>query len=197
MEQILFIKECRGRDIMAIRFRKSKSKGPFRFTLGKKSFSSSVGGKTFRVGLSSTGKMRVTSRIPGTGISFSTSFGGKSRSKRKASHKSAGNAASMNVQTPPRPAARLRTSNSVAVILFVVLIISVPAAGVSLSWNGDFLSWFIKFIIYIFALYMIINNVSKLRSLVQKWWNDNKLITGVVIAACVVGIAVLSAIGGR
>lgn len=36
MEQILFIKECRGRDIMAIRFRKSKSKGPFRFTLGKR-----------------------------------------------------------------------------------------------------------------------------------------------------------------
>lgn len=73
---------------MGMKFRRSKSSGPFRFTLGKKSFSSSVGGKTFRIGLSSTGKIRMTSRIPGTGISFSTSFGGgkgRKRSKKRTS----------------------------------------------------------------------------------------------------------------
>lgn len=72
---------------MGFRFRKSKSAGPFRFTLGKKSFSSSVGGKIFRIGINSKGKVRMTSRIPGTGVSFSTSFGGKSGRRKSGRRK--------------------------------------------------------------------------------------------------------------
>lgn len=73
---------------MGFRFRKSKSLGPFRFTIGKKGFSSSVGGKYFRIGMSSSGKIRTTTRIPGTGLSYSSSIGGtkgRKRSKKRSS----------------------------------------------------------------------------------------------------------------
>ena len=70
---------------MGFKFRKSKSAGPFRFTLGKKSFSSSVGGKIFRIGINSKGKVRMTSRIPGTGISYTHSFGGVHKRKKQSS----------------------------------------------------------------------------------------------------------------
>ena len=70
---------------MGFKFRKSKSAGPFRFTLGKKSFSSSVGGKIFRIGINSKGKVRMTSRIPGTGISYTHSFGGAHKRKKQSS----------------------------------------------------------------------------------------------------------------
>lgn len=60
---------------MGMRFRKSKSFGPFRATLGKRGISTSVGGKGFRISKGSDGKIRSTVGIPGTGLSYTTEHG--------------------------------------------------------------------------------------------------------------------------
>lgn len=66
---------------MATRFRKSKKIGATRFTLGKKSFGTSVGGKCFGISMNSRNGLRVRTSIPGTGVSFSNKIGGKSKKK--------------------------------------------------------------------------------------------------------------------
>ena len=70
---------------MGIYFRKSRSSGPFRFTVTKRGFSSSVGGGPFRLTANSKGRVRSTARIPGSGIYASSSFGPKRR-RGQASH---------------------------------------------------------------------------------------------------------------
>lgn len=49
-------------------FRKSISRGPFRWTLTQKGVSTSVGIPGLRFGVSSNGKRRLTIGIPGTGM---------------------------------------------------------------------------------------------------------------------------------
>ena len=72
---------------MGFKFRKSKKFGPARFTLSKRGLSSSIGGKGFRIGVNSRGKVRTTVSIPGTGISYSSTLGGKKRrGRRRVSH---------------------------------------------------------------------------------------------------------------
>lgn len=46
-------------------FRKSKSFGPFRLTVGKRGVSGSVGGKRMRVGRSTTGRRWSSISLPG------------------------------------------------------------------------------------------------------------------------------------
>lgn len=119
---------------MAMRFRRSKSSGPFRFTLGKKSFSSSVGGKIFRVGISSTGKIRTTSRIPGTGISFTTTFGGKKgRKGRKRSVRRSANVSS--VSRTPRENNFSLSLTSIGIILIAFGIILSAAMLKEGTWG--------------------------------------------------------------
>ncbi|MCA1695998.1 MAG: DUF4236 domain-containing protein [Actinobacteria bacterium] len=50
-------------------FRRSKTCGPLRLTLGKRGVSGSVGGKGVRVTKSSTGSSGISFRLPG-GLSF-------------------------------------------------------------------------------------------------------------------------------
>ena len=64
---------------MATRFRKTKKVGATRFTLGKKSFGTSVGGKFAGVSMNSRTGLRFRASLPGTGISYS--FGGHGSTK--------------------------------------------------------------------------------------------------------------------
>lgn len=64
---------------MGFRYRRTKSKGPLRVSVGKRGVSASVGTKGFRVGITSSGKIRTTNSIPGTGISYTNTFGGKKK----------------------------------------------------------------------------------------------------------------------
>lgn len=50
------------------RFRKTISRGPFRWTLSKKGVSTSWGFPGFRIGVSPDGKQHITIGIPGTGL---------------------------------------------------------------------------------------------------------------------------------
>jgi hypothetical protein len=50
------------------RFRKSKSLGPLRLTLGRRGVSTSIGFGPLRFSRGSDGKVRRTTRLPGTGV---------------------------------------------------------------------------------------------------------------------------------
>ena len=67
---------------MAVRFRKSKKVGPFRFTASKSGLSVSAGVKGFRVTKTARGGVRTTASIPGTGLSYVQESGGRSEGKR-------------------------------------------------------------------------------------------------------------------
>ena len=67
---------------MGFHFRKSKKAGPFNFTLSKKGIGWSVGSKHVRFTSSATGRKSVRASIPGTGLSYSTSLGGKKKKSK-------------------------------------------------------------------------------------------------------------------
>ena len=66
---------------MGFNFRKSIKIGPARINLSKSGVGYSVGTKGLRVSKSAKGKTRMTAKMAGTGISYSKSLGGKSKSK--------------------------------------------------------------------------------------------------------------------
>jgi hypothetical protein len=55
---------------MALRFRRSFSFGPLRWTFTRRGVSTSLGIKGARVSLSSDGRVRETLGLPGTGVSY-------------------------------------------------------------------------------------------------------------------------------
>lgn len=71
---------------MGLRFRKSINLGGgFRINLSKSGVGYSWGGKGFRITKTASGKTRATTSIPGTGISYTQEFGGKSRRRANGS----------------------------------------------------------------------------------------------------------------
>lgn len=72
---------------MGMRFRKSKKIGPVRITLSQSGISSSIGGKVGRITANSNGRTTLTTRIPGSGISYVETVGSKSRASTKQSRK--------------------------------------------------------------------------------------------------------------
>jgi hypothetical protein len=64
---------------MGWRYRKTKEVGPMRVTFSKSGVSKSVGNRFFRVTDTSTGHKKFTFTIPGTGISWVKTFGGRRR----------------------------------------------------------------------------------------------------------------------
>lgn len=62
---------------MGFRFRKSVKMGPVRVNFSKSGVGYSVGGKGFRVTKRADGKVQTTASIPGTGISYVDTVGGK------------------------------------------------------------------------------------------------------------------------
>jgi hypothetical protein len=63
-----------------VTFRKSKSVGPFRFTLSNRGLSTSVGGGPIRISRSADGKLRRTIRVPGLGLSDTKAIGQPAKS---------------------------------------------------------------------------------------------------------------------
>lgn len=74
---------------MGLRVRKSIKIAPgIKMNLGKKSAGLSFGTKGLRYSINSSGRRTATVGIPGTGISYSTTSGGKKRSKSNSKYKS-------------------------------------------------------------------------------------------------------------
>lgn len=70
---------------MGFRFRKSKKIGGVRLNFSHKGVGYSVGNKYLGFSHSATGRKTVRTSVPGTGISYSTSLGGKSGHKKSSS----------------------------------------------------------------------------------------------------------------
>lgn len=66
-------------------FRRSISLGPFRINLSKSGISYSVGMAGFRTGVNAKGRRYSSVSIPGTGVRYQKTHGGKSKSKTKSS----------------------------------------------------------------------------------------------------------------
>lgn len=162
MEQILFIKECRGRDIMAIRFRKSKSSGPFRVTASKSGLHTSVGGKGFRMGVGTNGKVRTTISIPGTGISYTSTKGGSKSHSNSNSSRSYSNSNSYD--------SSVTSFGFVIKLLFVLFLPFLLWFGFYLSWDNMALSIIVTAIIEVVTVVLIFgkpqtqNKISKKKS---------------------------------
>ena len=62
---------------MGFIYRKSLNLGPFRVNLSKSGIGFSVGGSGFRSGVSSRGRKYTSVGLPGSGLSYRTSTGGK------------------------------------------------------------------------------------------------------------------------
>ena len=69
---------------MGFNFRKSIKVGPARINISKSGVGYSVGTKGARISKSAKGKTKITTGIPGTGVSYSKSIGGKKKSKKQA-----------------------------------------------------------------------------------------------------------------
>lgn len=70
-------------DIMGLRFRRSIKAGPIRINLSKSGIGFSAGVKGARITKPAKGKARTTVGIPGTGLSYSKTVGGKKQSAAK------------------------------------------------------------------------------------------------------------------
>ncbi|MCM1508905.1 MAG: hypothetical protein NC177_17495 [Ruminococcus flavefaciens] len=95
--------------------------------------------------------------------------------------------------SPPK---KIRTSNGIAVIIFTIAIIVVPILGISLSWKENLIAGIIKFSLFSFAIYMMINNISPLKQSVIKCWDKNRIATSIALIAVIGIIAAMSAITG-
>jgi len=62
---------------MGWRFRKTISRGPFRYTISKKGIGYSIGFMGFRIGSSPSGQNYFSLGIPGTGLYYIKYFGNK------------------------------------------------------------------------------------------------------------------------
>ncbi len=62
---------------MGLIYRKSMNLGPFRVNLSKSGIGFSVGGSGFRTGVSSRGRKYTSVGLPGIGLSYRMSTGGK------------------------------------------------------------------------------------------------------------------------
>ena len=60
---------------MGFRFRKTKSFGPARMSLGKRGAGFSFGFPGFRIGISPDGRVYISLGFPGTGFSYIKYFG--------------------------------------------------------------------------------------------------------------------------
>lgn len=68
---------------MGFKYRKSLNVGGVRLTAGKNGIGVSAGVKGFRVSHGADGKTRVTASIPGTGISYQETVGGKKKKEKR------------------------------------------------------------------------------------------------------------------
>ena len=95
---------------MGLRFRKSVKLAPgIKLNFGKKGVGMSFGGKGARFSVNSSGRSTATLGVPGTGLSYSTSLGGKKKrtTKRTAAKQTATKATVHNIPQEKKPTSDL------------------------------------------------------------------------------------------
>lgn len=148
---------------MGMKFRKSKSSGPFRVTVSKSGLHTSVGGKGFRVGVGTNGKVRTTVSIPGTGISYTRTSGS---SKKSSSHSRSTYSPSAQTSNPNYSSYPTYENGSIAksIIYFVVF-------GITLGLIIKHPSFVI--ILGVMALYFLFKGILNLPTKIIKVLNFN------------------------
>jgi len=106
---------------MTVQFRKSKSLGPFRFTLTNRGLSTSVGAGPLRLSRGADGKVRRTVRVPGAGIYDSKVISPPVKQSTPNDY-DATHAAGTQPQ-PPTNKRRLIIGGTIAGVVFLLLII--------------------------------------------------------------------------
>lgn len=154
---------------MAIKFRKSKSSGPFRVTASKSGLHTSVGGKGFRMGVGTNGKVRTTVSIPGTGISYTSTKGGSKSHSNSTSSRSYSDSNSYD-SLRYRESTRVTSFGFVVKLLFVLFLPFLLWFGFYLSWDNMALSIIVTAIIEVVTVVLIFgkpqtqNKISKKKS---------------------------------
>lgn len=107
---------------MGFNFRKSVKIGPARINVSKSGIGYSVGTKGARISKSAKGKTRITAGIPGAGISYSKSLGGraKHRTQSKANRTQKKSVQSTKTQHSAATRAPVEKSWLMAVIMAIV-----------------------------------------------------------------------------
>ena len=114
---------------MGLRFRKSvRLPGGLRFNFSKRGIGASWGFKGFRVTKSPGRKIKTTHSIPGTGISYVSSGGEKSRKSSTSRSSSVSRSSSSSLPTPPRsePADKKLTPGIIAYSIEFISAVCVP-----------------------------------------------------------------------
>ena len=120
---------------MGLRFRKSIKLGKHtRLNLNKKSFGVSFGGKGARFTLNSKGRRTSTFGIPGTGLSYTTTSGGrkKSRSKSKVKGRKA-----RGFTSTAKPSGCLTIAACIGIIFIMICLVMAVVIGKSKNSNGS------------------------------------------------------------
>lgn len=120
---------------MGLRFRKSIKLGKHtRLNLNKKSFGVSFGGKGARFTLNSKGRRTSTFGIPGTGLSYTTTSGGKKRSRSKS--KAKGRKA-RGFTNAAKPSGCLTIAACIGIIFIMICLVMAVVIGKNKNSNGS------------------------------------------------------------
>lgn len=121
---------------MGLRFRKSIKLGKHtRLSLNKKSFGVSFGGKGARFTLNSKGRRTSTFGIPGTGLSYTTTSGGKEKSRSKS--KAKGRKVRGSSTGAAKPSGCLIVAACIGIIFIMICLVMAVVIGKNKNGNGS------------------------------------------------------------
>lgn len=121
---------------MGLRFRKSIKLGKHtRLNLNKKSFGVSFGGKGARFTLNSKGRQTSTFGIPGTGLSYTTTSGGKEKSRSKS--KAKGRKVRGSSTGAAKPSGCLIVAACIGIIFIMICLVMAVVIGKNKNGNGS------------------------------------------------------------
>lgn len=121
---------------MGLRFRKSIKLGKHtRLNLNKKSFGVSFGGKGARFTLNSKGRRTSTFGIPGTGLSYTTTSGGKEKSRSKS--KAKGRKVRGSSTGAAKPSGCLIVAACIGIIFIMICLVMAVVIGKNKNGNGS------------------------------------------------------------
>lgn len=121
---------------MGLRFRKSIKLGKHtRLNLNKKSFGVSFGGKGARFTLNSKGRRTSTFGIPGTGLSYTATSGGKKKSRSKSNAK--GRKTRGSSVSATKPSGCLTIAACIGIIFIMICLVMAVVIGKNKNGNGS------------------------------------------------------------
>lgn len=125
---------------MGLRFRKSIKLGKHtRLNLNKKSFGVSFGGKGARFTLNSKGRRTSTFGIPGTGLSYTTTSGGKEKSRSKS--KAKGRKVRGSSTGAAKPSGCLIVAACIGIIFIMICLVMAVVIGKNKNGSSVTLEW--------------------------------------------------------